>query len=240
MTAAAEEDGEKLALKIYERDDGTSSYAKIDMLLLDKQGNERPHSMVVAIKDYGPLSKRYIRFTAPAAIEGTAFLAWENQDRPDDQFIYLPELRRVRRIVSTQKSHSFVSSDFSYEDFERRKVEDSLHTLLRTETCEPYQCYVLESSPKEQSSSQYGKLVSWIVKDIYLPVKVDYFDKQNKLVKRLLGRRLEKVDDIWTLRETEMQDVVKNHRTIMTILDIRYNRNIADRIFTEKYLENPQ
>jgi len=236
----AAEDGRALAQKVYDRDDGQNSYAKVQMVLMSKQGNERLRTLVVAVKNYGKVSKRYIRFTEPASIEGTAFLAWENADRSDDQFLYLPEIGRVRRIVSTQKDRSFVNSDFTYEDLEKRQVDSDTHSILRSERYEQYECWVLDSVPKTSSASQYGKLVSWIAKDILIPVKVEYYDKQQRMAKRFVAQRLEKIDGIWTPVEVEMHDLMKDHRTRLKTLEIRYNKGIADRVFTESYLQKPQ
>jgi hypothetical protein len=236
----AAEDGRALAQKVYDRDTGKNSYAKVEMVLISKQSGERTRTLVIAVKNYEKLSKRYMRFTEPAAIEGTAFLAWENEDRSDDQFLYLPELGRTRRIVSTQKDRSFVNSDFTYEDLEKRKVDKDTHTILRSERYEKYECWVLESLPLADSNSQYGKLVAWIAKDILIPVKVEYYDKQQRLAKRLVVQRLEKIDGIWTAMETEMHDLSKDHRTRMRTLEIRYNKGVSDRVFTEAYLQKPQ
>jgi outer membrane lipoprotein-sorting protein len=235
----AVEDGRALAQKVYDRDTGKNSYAKIEMVLSSKQSGERMRTLVLAMKDYGKLSKRYIRFTEPAAIKDTAFLAWENEDRADDQFLYLPELGRERRIVSSQKDRSFVNSDFTYEDLEKRKVDKDTHNILRSERYEKYDCWVLESIPKAESDSQYGKIVSWIAQDILIPVKVEYYDKQQKMIKRFVVKRLENIDGIWTAMETEMHDLSKDHRTRMRVLEIRYNRGVSDRVFTEAYLHNP-
>jgi hypothetical protein len=236
----AAEDGRALAQKVYDRDTGKSSYAKVEMVLMSKQGNERTRTMVVAMKNYGKGHKRYIRFTEPASIAGTAFLAWENEDRSDDQFLYLPELERVRRIVSTQKDHSFVNSDFTYEDLEKRKVDKDTQSILRSESYEQYECWVLESIPKADNASQYGKLVSWVAKDALIPVKAEFYDKQNRLTKRLVVKRLERIDKIWTALETEMYDLTKDHRTRLKTLEIRYNQGVVDRVFTEAYLQKPQ
>ncbi len=166
--------------------------------------------------------------------------AWENADRSDDQFLYLPEIGRVRRIVSTQKDRSFVNSDFTYEDLEKRQVDSDTHSILRSERYEQYECWVLDSVPKTSSASQYGKLVSWIAKDILIPVKVEYYDKQQRMAKRFVAQRLEKIDGIWTPVEVEMHDLMKDHRTRLKTLEIRYNKGIADRVFTESYLQKPQ
>jgi len=236
----AAEDGGALAQKVYDRDTGKNSYAKVEMVLISKQGNERTRTMVVAMKSYGKVNKRYIRFTEPLSIAGAAFLAWENEDRADDQFLYLPELERVRRIVSTQKDRSFVNSDFTYEDLEKRKVDKDTHSILHSERYEQYECWVLESIPKADSASQYGKFASWIAKDTLIPVKVDYYDKQNRLTKRLVVKRLEKIDKIWTALETDMHDLTKDRHTRLKTLEMRYNQGVADRVFTEAYLQKPQ
>jgi hypothetical protein len=233
----AAEDGRALAQRVYARDTGKDSYAKVEMVLINKQGNERTRTILAAAKVYGKVSKHYIRFAEPASIAGVGFIAWENEDRADDQFLYLPELGRVRRIVSTQKDHSFVNSDFTYEDLEKRKVDKDTHSIIRSERYEQYMCWVLESIPKADSDSQYGKLVSWIPKDILIPVKVEYYDKQNRMVKRLMVRRLEQIDGIWTALEIEMHDLSKDHRTCLKILGIRYNRGVPNEIFTEAYLQ---
>lgn len=233
----ANEDGRAVAQQIYDRDTGKNSYAKIDMILTNAQGEERIRSMVIAVKDYNRLNKRYIRFTEPASLDGTAFLAWENADRSDDQFLFLPELGRVRRVVSTQKDRSFANSDFTFEDLERRKVDHDTHTIIRTEACLPYTCVVLESVPRDEESSQYSKLVSWVIKDIWIPKRTEYYDKRARVAKRWAAYQIEKVDGIWTVLDSAMHDVKKNHRTRMRILEVRYNRGVADQVFTEAYLQ---
>jgi hypothetical protein len=233
----AAEDGRALAQKVYDRDDGNTAYAKVEMVLIDKRGSERSRTMVTAVKKFGKLSKRYTRFTSPASISGTGFLSWENANRSDDQFLYLPELGRVRRVVSGQKDQSFVNSNFTYEDLEKRKVDKDIHTLLRSERYKEYECWVLESIPKEDSDSQYSKLVSWVVKDIFVPIKIEYYNKQKKLLKILAINNLEKKDGIWTAMESEMSDQIRKDRTSLKILEITYNKDIPNRVFEEANLE---
>jgi outer membrane lipoprotein-sorting protein len=231
-------DGRTLAQRVSDRDDGKDSYAKTEMILVDKAGSERSRVMLLARKKYGDLAKVYIRFNAPPDIEGTAFLAWENREGPDDQYLYLPSLRRVRRIVSSQKDRSFVNSDYTYEDLEKRKVEKDNHRILRSESLGKYDCWILESVPKAASESQYGKLVSWIAKDNYVPVKTEFYDSRNTLSKTYLARDIKKIDGIWTVTESEMHNVKDGTRTILRIRSIRYNTGIPDRVFTTAYLEH--
>ena len=232
-------DGKTLAEKVLNRDDGKDSYAMVRMLLVDKRGNKRLRKLISATKDFGDVSKSFMRFTEPASIEGTAFLIWENEDRDDDQFLYLPALRRVRRIVSNQKDSRFVNTDYTYEDMQTRKVEKDSHKILRSETVQGYDCWILESTPKDPGSSQYGKWVSWVSKDLFLPVKTEYYDQRGRLEKILFANDIQMVNGIATVMDSEMRNLQRKHRTFMKTDTIKYNTNIPDRIFTRRYLENP-
>lgn len=231
-------DGLTLAQQVYDRDAGKDSQANVRMLLIDKHNKKKFRKLIMAVKDYDGIAKSYTRFTSPASIEGTAFLTWENKGRDDDQFLYLPALKRVRRIVTTQKSNRFVNTDYSYEDLQVREVADDEHRLLREELFETYDCWVLESIPKDPDGTQYGKRISWIIKDSYLPVKIEYYDKRERLIKRFLARKIQKIDGIWTAVETEMKDLKRKHRTLMKSNDIRYNKGVPDRVFTKGYMKH--
>lgn len=232
-------DGLTLAQEMYKRDDGKDSYAIVRMLLIDKGGNKRMRTLISATKDFGKVSKSLMRFTSPEAIKDTGFLTWENETGDDDQFLYLPALRRVRRIVSRQKDGQFVNTDYTYEDMQKRKVEKDHHKILGSEKFQEYDCWILESTPKDPKSTQYGKVVQWVIKDIYLPVKTDYYDKRGRFNKVFSARDIKVVDGYYTVMESELHDVQRDHRTLMKIDTIKYNTNIPDRIFTRRYLENP-
>ena len=232
-------DGLDLAQKMYNRDDGSDSYAIVRMLLIDKGGHKRMRKLISATKDFGTLSKSLMKFTAPESIDGTGFLTWENEDKDDDQFLYLPALRRVRRIVSRQKDSQFVNTDYTYEDMQKRKVEKDHHKILGTERIQDYDCWILESTPKDPDSTQYGKVIQWVIKEVFLPVQTEYYDKKGRLQKVFLSRKIEVIDGYHTVTESEMRDVRRDHRTLMKTDTIKYNTNIPDRIFTRRYLEKP-
>ncbi len=229
--------GTDIAQKVFDRDHGKDSYAKTEMTLIDKKGNTRVREMISQRKKSGELEKSLIRFTSPADIEGTGFLSWENKDRDDDQFLYLPALRRVRRIVTSQKDMGFVNTDFTYEDLQRRKVENDQHRLLGEGKIEDWQCWKLESIPKKETDSQYRKFVSWIVKEIYVPIKVEFYDRKGQMIKRYTVNKLQKIDGIWTEMELVMHDLKDNHETKLKVKETRYNKGISEQVFTTKYLE---
>lgn len=229
-------DGLTLAQQVYDRDDGKDSHSVIQMLLIDKGGKKRFRTMITTTKQYGNTIKSLIRFTSPADIEGTSFLTWENEDREDDQFLYLPALKRVRRIVSTQKASRFVNTDYTYEDMERRKPNLDQHHITGEEKLLDLDCWILESIPKTEESSQYGKRKSWIAKDILLPLKVEYYDKKSRMLKELGVVKFKQIDGIWTVIASEMQDLKKKHRTLLRTKTITFNQGVDDSIFTEAYM----
>ena len=233
-------DGVQIAQKVADRDDGQDASSKIRMLLIDKNGRKRFRGLITVVKRYGDVSKSYMRFTSPADIEGTAFLTWENKNSDDDQFLYLPALQRVRRIVSSQKSNRFVNTDYTYEDLQSREVEQDTHTILKEEKIDNHDCWVLESIPKSPDDSQYGKRIIWIVKEIYLPIKTEFYDKRDRLCKILTGKKIQKIDGIWTILDAQMKDLKKRHRTLMKTDEIHYNRDVPDEIFTKGYMRHNQ
>ena len=230
--------GKELAQKVYDRENGDDSTAHTIMKLINKRGHERIRNFTFYSKDYRPLIKQLIRFTSPADIEGTGFLSIEKSEGETDQFLYLPALRRTRRIVSSQKSNRFVNSDFTYEDMERRPVEDSEHKIAGEDKIGNIDCFVLESRPKEESDSQYSLLKSIIAKNIYIALSVEYYNKKGKLIKKYRTIKLEKIQNIWTETEVIMEDLKKEHKTILKINNIVYNINLDDNIFTRQNLGN--
>ncbi|MBL8023423.1 MAG: outer membrane lipoprotein-sorting protein [Elusimicrobia bacterium] len=231
-------DGRTIVQRVNDRDDGKDSYAKVEMLLTDRSGVTQARSMISAVKDFGPLTKSYIRFTAPASIDGTCFLSWQVEGKDDEQFLYLPVIGRDRRIASSQKNSDFVNTDFTYEDMQERNVDKDTHTLLREESRSGRECWVIESVPLDPKSSQYKRWISWIPKDIYIPLRVEYYTRVIRQPTKIFTvRRLEKIQDIWTAMEVEMKNSERNTQTILRTTQIKYNDGLPNRMFTRGFLK---
>ena len=230
--------GTALAQRVYDRENGDDSSARVTMELISKGGQKRVRELITYRKDYGRLRKQLTRFTSPSDIEGTGFLSIEKKGGGTEQFLYLPALRRTRRIVSSQKDHRFVNTDFTYEDMERRAVEDSDHQIIGEERIGSTDCWVLESRPKKEVDSQYSLIKSRIAKKVYVPLLVEYFDKKGNLIKKYQVNKLENIQNIWTETEVVMKDLVKKHQTILKTKNIVYNKNLGDQIFARQNLEN--
>ncbi len=227
----------EIAQKTFDRDDGQTASTKVEMILIDSGGNERVRKFDSHTKDFGALAKRYIRFTSPATIDGTAFLSVEQEDDRDEQFLYLPSLGRVRRIAANQNDSSFVNSEFTYEDMQRRKVSRDNHSLIGEEELLGRSCWVIESIPKNESDSQYGKYVSWTAKDIFVPLKIDLYNKKGQLVKQFVAHKFDQIDSIWTITDSEMRNLEKKRSTRLRTLGVQYNIDISDNTFTTQYMQ---
>jgi hypothetical protein len=228
--------GAEIMERVYNRDDGDDSKAVYDMVLEDKGGDRRVRKMIVYTKDYGKLVKSVTRFTSPADIAGTGFLNWDNSKGEDDQFLYLPALKRVRRVVSTQKHLRFVNTDFTNEDMERREVERDEHHLIGAGEYNTLKCYVIKS--KKHTRSQYGYFKSWIAEDLDLAVKVEFYDKKLRHIKTFEAQALKKIDNIWTISQSIMVDHRRKHKTMMTLKNITYNGGLPDNYFTKNFLRS--
>ena len=229
--------GKELAQKVHDRYVGDNSIAKVKMQLISEDGYVRKRRLTVITQHKNGLRNSFIRFTEPADIAGTGFLALENKDGETDQFLYLPALNRTRRIVSSQKGRSFVNTDFTYEDMQRRDIEEFSHSITGQESISGLDCWILESKPLSASDSEYYLVKSWVPKDIFLPVKTHYFDKNEKHIKTYTVNSLKRVQEIWTPLKVKMKDLQDEHATTMHTTQIKYNTDVKDSFFTKRYLE---
>lgn len=235
MAFAQDLSGYDIMQRSFNRDDGRDGYFKTEMILLDRAGSQRKRLLEVYTKDYGKLVKNFIKFIEPKDIKGTGFLLWENETGDDTQYLYLPELGRARRIVSSQKNLRFVNTDFTYEDMQRRRPDKDEHKLLREEKYNGWTCFVVESLPKD--NSQYSKRVSWVDKESLVIVKTEFYDKKGNKSKIFKVNSLEKKSGIWTAMDTVMEDLKDRHKTTLKILEVNYNQGLDDNIFTIHNLE---
>ena len=230
-------DAGELMRQSFNRDDGTDTSFEIEMILVDKAGDTRERELLIQTKDYGELLKTYIEFIAPADIKGTKFLSIENAEGDDTQYLYLSELGRARRIVSSQKNLRFVNTDFTYEDVQRRRPDKDNHRFLKEAQYSGFSCAVIESIPKDSSNSQYGKRISWIDKKSLVALKIEYYNQRDELCKVFKVTELGQKSGIWTTLETRMEDLKQNHETLMKAKEVTYNQGLSDEIFSLRNLE---
>jgi predicted RND superfamily exporter protein len=215
------------------------------MLLINEKGQqrERRSTGLIKLQPNGVDSKLVVRFSSPADISGTSFLQVEHIDGDDDLWIYLPALKKSRRLVANNKKDSFVGSDFSYGDISLPKVDQYRHTLLRTEKVDGFDCYVVESVPASdavRSNSGYSKKVTWVRSDNFVETKVEYYDLAGRLWKTQKVSRHEQVEPQkarWFALQREMTNHQNGHRTVLSMGKVTPGIAVPDDTFTTRSIE---
>jgi outer membrane lipoprotein-sorting protein len=220
-------------------------HSESTMTLINDKGQQRVRQSrsVSLLQPNGIDSKLMIRFLRPGDIEGTGYLQVQHYDGEDDMWIYLPALKKVRRLVASNKKDSFVGSDFSYGDILLPVVDAYTHTLLRTEVLDGEDCYVIESVPAtEQIKKDYGyaKKISWIRKANFMEKKVEYYDVTGRLLKTQTVPEVKEVDPAahkWWATRREMVNHQTGHRTLIVFEKVDAQAAVSDEFFTTRYLE---
>ncbi len=232
--ASAQLSGQQIMENVYNIPKGNDTQGELTMTLINSKSEQRVRKLKQYIKDEGPVEKKIMFFVAPADVKGTSFMNWSyTSGKDDDQWIYLPALKRTKRISSDGKSDYFMGSDFTYDDLGDRHPSEDSHTLLRSETLNGRDCYVVESTPREKGY-MYSKTITWVMKDNYLGLKREFYDPSGKLLKVLEIKKFEKISGFWTILETEMRNVQKKHSTRMEFSNVKINAGIDGSKFTER------
>jgi hypothetical protein len=215
------------------------------MTLTNDKGQQRVRKMRSAsvLQPNGIDTKLLIRFLFPGDVQGTVYLQIQHYESDDDMWIYLPALKKVRRLVANNKKDSFVGSDFSYGDILLPVVDTYRHQLLRSEMVDGEDCYVIESTPAtDQIKKDYGysKWNAWVRKTNFMEKKAEYYDGSGRLLKTQLIPVVKEVDPKahkwWALRR-EVVNHQTGHRTELVFDLLDAGQPVPDDFFTTRYLE---
>jgi hypothetical protein len=204
---------------------------------VEGQARRSTLSLVARSRRYDPpFSKSLVRFTAPADLAGAGFLQIQKRDGDDDRFLFLPELKRSRRIAGNLRGTSFMGTDFSFADLDRRDLRESNTTKLPDENVGPHACFRLQTTPK-RSDSPYSLVELWVRKDNYLPLKMKMYDRAKVLFKTFTAQEVRRISGRWYITKSRMVDHVQTHETELVIENIAPATDIADDEFTVRNLE---
>ncbi len=214
------------------------------MVLIDARGirRERKVESYSKLLENGIDQTRIARFLSPPDVIGTATLTRENSAGDDDIWIYLPAMKKIRRLVASNKKDSFMGSDFAYGDVITPKVDNWKHTLLRTEKCGSEDCYVVESVPASKDverNSGYGKRVQWIERASYVTIRGEYSDLAGRPFKEFHAYDLWEADKAlhrWLVKKITMKNVQTGSITEIAFDEMKVNTGVKDEVFTERYL----
>lgn len=245
-----------IARRVQDRDSGRDSRAALRMKLFDRRERPRERALTLltlrgrqapgAPKTAPDGDRLLIRFTYPSDIRGTSFLVWKHPAGPassDERFLYLPSLGRVRRIAGGEAQESFVGSDFSYEDIGGRDLEDFTYTLVDENATwtapdgASRPAYRLASTRKDRSAA-FPRVVSLVLKDSFVVVQADVFNRRDERQKVYSVKRLQQVQTIWTVLQSVMTNALDKTRTELEVQTIEYNVGLVEDAFSRRALES--
>ena len=234
---AQELNGRDIVEKVYNLPTGEDQTSNLTMTLINKGGKERIREIKQFTKEMGDVEKSIMFFQSPADVKNTSFMSWtyDDESKSDDQWIYLPALKKTKRISSDSKSDYFMGSDFTYDDLGDRKLDDDTHELTGEETIDGVDYYVVISTPKDEDY-MYTRTKTWIRKDNFIGLKKEFYDEDEELLKVLKIKKVEEISGFLVITSSEMENVQKNHRTTMILGDVEINTNISTSKFTERIM----
>lgn len=241
LAETPEEKGRAIAEEMDRRDIGfNDSYAELKMVLANKQGESstrelRIQTLEVPTREVG--DKALIVFDHPRDIEGTALLSFTKILEPDDQWLYLPALKRVKRISSANKSGPFVGSEFAYEDMLAQEVDKYSYRWLRDEPCGALTCFVVERYPLYENSG-YARQVTWIDQQEYRPQRIDFYDRKDALLKTLTFTDYKQyLDQYWRADVWFMESHQSGKSTRLTFENWEFRTGLNENDFDPNRLE---
>jgi hypothetical protein len=231
--------GSEIADKVYNSNREADSIQKIEMTLVDKKGKKRLRTFVLFGKDNNRYdSQSLIEFITPKRISKTGMLTHNQKGNNSSQWIYLPALKKTRRIASSKKSGRFVGSDLTYEDLGDREVNRDNHKLLKMDKVGNTTYYVIQSKPKDKSSSIYSRVIYWVHPKNWIVKKALFYKNKKKPFKSLLNKEIKKINNSWRATYTIIKNNDLKHKTILKVVSTKFNNNLKDNMFQKSILEN--
>ncbi|MDO6422007.1 outer membrane lipoprotein-sorting protein [Saccharophagus degradans] len=243
---AAELTAAEIMKQVDDRYTGDTSYSDAVLTLIDNKDRQRVRNLAMYGQTKDDVEKAVIFFTTPADVKGTAYMSfdWEDENKEDDTWLYLPALQKIKRIASTDESGSFMGSDFSYTDINGTDYPDFTYTMEKeSDMVDGHDCWVIISTPKNEDvidKTGYTQTKSWVRKDILIVVKGIINVKRGKRVKYFSASELEQIDGVWTAKKLQMittRNNKKEHASVLVVNNTRYNQGVDEEIFTTQAMQ---
>ncbi|MGQ0698868.1 MAG: outer membrane lipoprotein-sorting protein [Panacagrimonas sp.] len=234
-----EEKGLAIAREADQRTDGFQDYtSSLTMTLKAKNGQEAIRELrFKTLEAPGDGDKSLTLFDQPKDVEGTTLLTYAHKTADDDIWLFLPALKRVKRIAGNNKSGPFMGSEFAFEDFGTQEVEKYTYKYLREETLDGEECFVIERVPTEKTSG-YSRQEAWLDKAEYRLQKIDYFSKNGEFLKTLRASEYQKyLDKFWYPNRFHMVNHDTGRSTLLQFKDYKFRNGYTERDFDQSALE---
>jgi hypothetical protein len=231
--------------KVDARDDGDNQTSDMEMILIDKHDQERIRRLAIFSKDKGEDTLKLMFFLEPADVKDTAFLTWDydDPDKDDDQWLYLPALRKTKRIASSDKDGSFMGSDLNYSDMTDRNLEDYDFTLKKEMEVKGAKTWLIESIPRTRKvieETGYKKSLLFVRQDNYFVIRGVRWVRDGGYLKYIDVKKLEQIDGIWVATEmhiTKKKGKRFDHKTILKLNNVKFNQDLDYDMFTVRRME---
>lgn len=235
-----EEKGLSIIQEAERRDQGWHDMVStLTMELYNKHGEKRERiltSKALEVPNDG--NKRLAVFEFPPDVRGTGLLTFSHKNGDDDQWLYIPSLMKVKRIAVSNRSGSFMGSEFSYEDISDDVVEKHNYRWLRDEECDEGECFVVESTPLDLKNSGFSRRIIWMDKRHYFVHKTEYFDHKEKHYKTLFIRKYQRyMEKYWRPAEMEMVNHETERKTIIRWKNIDFSTGLGVEDFSKRVLK---
>ena len=220
--------------KVMEVQQSTSSALDLELTLIDSGGEERTRRLQTLSLTENDKTSSITVFLSPSSVKNTRFLSVENEQGKTDQWIFLPALKRIKRIAANEESGSFMGSDFSYADMASTTydADEAVHTLL----AETVTTYTVRSVPFDTTT--YGKTETTVDKETFLPLQVNFYAKDGStLEKQLVTQQIEQMNGKWIPKIITMTTLASDHSTKIEILQAQYDIAMNSNYFTTRFLE---
>jgi outer membrane lipoprotein-sorting protein len=214
------------------------------MLMVDRRGKERSRETLSYRKYYGEEIRTVLFYKAPSNVRGTGFLIWDypESDKEDDQWLYLPALRKVRRIPASDRGDYFLGTDFTYEDIKldgKLSETDYEFDLLGSADLGGTPTWRLEARPKTDAIAEelgYSRNEFWVDKQTFIVLKAVFWDTRGEMLKMLEVSDIREIDGILTRHRLEMRNYKTGHRSIFLFSDVDYETPVKDSVYTRQAL----
>jgi len=241
--ALAAADADAILKAVRDRPDGKDIYSETHLILADPGGSVRERELFYLQKDYPGEERLTLYFKAPSDVKGVGFQSAnydEAAGKDDEQWLYMPAFRQVRRIATGDKRGSFMGSEYAYIDLDKLRVGDYQQTVTGSEAVGGRDCWAVERVPASAdiiAKTGYDKTAVWVDKERNLVVKQTYYNSAGVLFKTMEAARVEQVQGIWTVMESVMTDHLSGKRSTLRFDNVRYDVGLGDELFQQRVLQ---
>jgi len=237
--------GQEIAENIANRNEGVNRFAYMKMILKNKRGSVRERTVRTYRKYFGDEKRTVSIFDLPKSLSETGFLTYDYKDKnkDDDQWLYLPALKKIRKISASDRGDYFLGTDLTYDDIRNESkitLEDYTRKTIGIEKVNGHVCYKVENLPVDEKTKKelgYSKTVTWVDSSIWITRKAEFWDVRGNPLKVILTTDINKIQGVWTPHKIHVTNHKTGHQTIFLYSKVNYKKILPNKIFKKGALK---